>query len=786
MPQTKTVKPARKHVTTACIPCRDGKCDGSKPSCKNCESKNKDCTYRQRNDKRKIPVRVAVSLLASRVAVLSQHIQNAGFGVPAMDKNDRDTLRGILQSLGIACENVLSDENTSHSAGASFPGSQRPVDTTRFVAHDQTNITSPQPPAPGCDNYHPGGDLPPLHERSAGPSQLSESYRMHVVTPTQFPPNVDVIPSENPETDSEDEVTDQFACRLGRVQLTHDGQLRYFGSTSNLNLLDVSDDIRNFTSSLFQKDAQDTLEDLGLNIEVEEAFEKHLLQLYFAWQDPCLHVVDSEAFWKAKNQNRYEGLTSAYYSQALCDAMCAMGAAYEPKYHPDLVTFPRSLSQFFGDRAKALLELEIENPSLATIQALVICSNYEASGTRDTRGWLYSGMAMRLAFDQGLHLDVTPYVEKGIITAEECKIRRTVFWSSSLNDQFWGYYLGRSVRSPVAGVSVRKPCWNDRSPMSQQAPRWRSYGCSQVNIQGIANPSDMIFQQWIALYDLMSPVTDVLYGCLEISRTALQELTADTVARLLAWKNNLPNDLNVDATKESYYYLPHVLTLHLQYYQFMIHCHRPYISKNHIQPRPLQGPGPGHARRMCLESAISIVKVLNMYERRYSFRKANVQMVSYVFSAALILMFVTVPGQSSTQHSDLVRYLSTCFWALDEMGTCFENAKRTSRFLSTLQQQWHKRKRGMAQKGAKRGPENENSPGKHPKRSRNTAGTQNWLGDNLCSSAELGVPVAVDSPISHETHDLSFFGDNGPDLVEFMDPELCNILLSDGIPRAMN
>jgi hypothetical protein len=224
----------------------------------------------------------------------------------------------------------------------------------------------------------------------------------------------------------------------------------------------------------------------------------------------------------------------------------------------------------------------------------------------------------------------------------------------------------------------------------------------------------------------------------------------------------------------------------LQYYQFMIHCHRPYISKNHIQPRPLQGPGPGHARRMCLESAISIVKVLNMYERRYSFRKANVQMVSYVFSAALILMFVTVPGQSSTQHSDLVRYLSTCFWALDEMGTCFENAKRTSRFLSTLQQQWHKRKRGMAQKGAKRGPQNENSPGKHPKRSRNTAGTQNWLGDNLCSSAELGVPVAVDSPISHETHDLSFFGDNGPDLVEFMDPELCNILLSDGIPRAMN
>lgn len=69
-----------------------------------------------------------------------------------------------------------------------------------------------------------------------------------------------------------------------------------------------------------------------------------------------------------------------------------MGAAYEPRYHPNLVTYPRPLSQFFGDRSKALLELEIENPSLATIQTLVIISNYEASGARDTRGWLYSGM----------------------------------------------------------------------------------------------------------------------------------------------------------------------------------------------------------------------------------------------------------------------------------------------------------------------------------------------------------------------------------------------------------
>lgn len=115
------------------------------------------------------------------------------------------------------------------------------------------------------------------------------------------------------------------------------------------------------------------------------------------------------------------------------------------------MTFPRSLAEFFGDRAKTLLESELENPCLATIQALVILSAYEASCTRDTKGWLYSGepkrsaisaflltwagMAMRLAFDLGLHLDMTPYVERGTIPYMNYDVRRTTFWAVYMSEQ---------------------------------------------------------------------------------------------------------------------------------------------------------------------------------------------------------------------------------------------------------------------------------------------------------------------------------------------------------------
>ncbi len=237
----------------------------------------------------------------------------------------------------------------------------------------------------------------------------------------------------------------------------------------------------------------------------------------------------------------------------------------------------------------------------------------------------------------------------------------------------------------------------------------------------------------------------------------------------------------------------------MQYYQLMIHCHRPYISKNYIQPQPPQGPGSSHARTMCIESAIAIAKVLMIYERLYGFRKANVQMVSFTFSAALILIFTTVPSSSSSSSSSQLRrpdkehtrYLGTCFWALDEMGYCFENAKRTSSFLSTLQQQWHKRRRAVTEKGKKGASErhhlqwntgpttpSENGPP-------NTQGFSGYDQFRLSRQTTSG-PIDLDpSAGGYWTQDYASVSEEALDMIDFMDPDLCNILLSEGIPRAL-
>jgi hypothetical protein len=49
------------------------------------------------------------------------------------------------------------------------------------------------------------------------------------------------------------------------------------------------------------------------------------------------------------------------------------------------------LSEYFARRAKAILEIELDEPQVATVQGLVVLSSYEAAATRDTRAWVFSG-----------------------------------------------------------------------------------------------------------------------------------------------------------------------------------------------------------------------------------------------------------------------------------------------------------------------------------------------------------------------------------------------------------
>lgn len=131
----------------------------------------------------------------------------------------------------------------------------------------------------------------------------------------------------------------------------------------------------------------------------------------------------------------------------------------------------------------------------------------------------------------------------------------------------------------------------------------------------------------------------------------------------------------------------------MQYHQNIIYAHRPWMSKSHLQPQPPKGPGYTHAREMCVQSAIAISKILNMYESRYSLRSINVKAVSITSSAVLLLLFAAVSNYPSQSQADIARYLSTCFRALDEFALSWQSAQRAKDLLVNLHRQWEIRTR---------------------------------------------------------------------------------------------
>lgn len=83
-----------------------------------------------------------------------------------------------------------------------------------------------------------------------------------------------------------------------------------------------------------------------------------------------------------------ESHTNAHKPHVNIIRSCAIGASLAVGENLGL---PEPASEHFSAKAKALLDIEMDSPTIATVQALVIMSASEAASTRDTRGWLYSG-----------------------------------------------------------------------------------------------------------------------------------------------------------------------------------------------------------------------------------------------------------------------------------------------------------------------------------------------------------------------------------------------------------
>lgn len=123
------------------------------------------------------------------------------------------------------------------------------------------------------------------------------------------------------ERDCTNVLVKELADRLGSLRIGPGGRIQYYGPTSNFNLVDMGAPDNLTVHRSVRHHGPDYLDRLDMGNDVPSSLEDHLVNLYFTWQDPALHVVKRLTYENAKATWREKESDTPYFSESLQNAM---------------------------------------------------------------------------------------------------------------------------------------------------------------------------------------------------------------------------------------------------------------------------------------------------------------------------------------------------------------------------------------------------------------------------------------------------------------------------------
>ena len=343
----------------------------------------------------------------------------------------------------------------------------------------------------------------------------------------------------------------------------------------------------------------------------------HLLDLHWNRQHHTFLLTYRPAFMR--------DLVSGgpYCSKFLVNAVFASASKYssrsELRHDP---SDPRTSGARFFRRCAELLVREnlFERSSIPTIVGLLLLGSAFLARGELSKSWLYSGFAMRMIYDLGLHLDC----RKPGYDAEDLEIRRRVFWGAFICDKLQSLYLGRPVAIQLrdAHVSI------DFMDTMEELDLWTPYvdpkypdmdylPCLPTPVHSVST-----FQQLCLLSKLMTKIIKRFYfvgAKTSNAQSSLQSLDEG----LSFWYRNLPRALVFQPWSEDPEFSqklvsPNIIILNTTYHSLVILLHRPFMSDGHLRSTS----PPANSWNKCTIAAKNITSIMRAYRSAYALRGA--------------------------------------------------------------------------------------------------------------------------------------------------------------------
>ncbi|KAG1151176.1 hypothetical protein G6F37_004737 [Rhizopus arrhizus] len=459
-------------------------------------------------------------------------------------------------------------------------------------------------------------------------------------------------PKVNHTTDSDD---------LSNMDsIDESGQLRYYGKTSGFYMLRTS---KKFEDRLLHFNLKKDQSLPSLDVDPLEMPPKdlsdHLLDLYFKNFYVLLPIVHKKSFMQSLDQNQVPPL--------LLNAMYAVASRVSPD--PRVLTDTSKLEtagDVFFERARILLNLEWDSFKLYTVQSLLLMSSHQNGALRTTRGWLYSGMAIRMSQNLGLHRNCDSWN----ITAVEKEERKRVFYCCFVVDRLACAMHGRSPIIDDRDYDTPYPSESDQDDISR-VPRV------------IEN-----FYYLIQLCEILGEVIRDLYMVKGRKHLSLMSSPDSIVSaldkKLNKWMVSLPPSLqyrppNTRLNEKAPAPTIELCQLHMLFYTTLILTHRPFISGHTQIPSYSVFP----SASICTFAANKISDITESLLIESRLTHVNNYALFFMFTAGIIFIYNAASSDTMFAFEAKIS-INKIIRAMDEVEKTWITSARHCNILSAL------------------------------------------------------------------------------------------------------
>ncbi|KAG1760291.1 fungal-specific transcription factor domain-containing protein [Suillus occidentalis] len=747
----------RRRSSKACDQCRKSKCKceraGDGEACKSCIMLGTPCTFLGPSRKRGPPkgyidaiearLHQTEALLGVLLAVEAEHGESVlnelhdALAREILNRVDSSTY-GVKGRKGgntkprpnnvTATEGSVIDIQSTHPSNEWQDRVVSLLSSSLSLSHPSSSQS--RPPTSGAISFNNPRTIQLSQSRTSPSLLLDDNGRRQRRRLAQAPAS----------TDSEDE--DDVVDAVGQLSLNEDEQVRYHGKASGLYLLGrfpkarvwpplppsatSSTPIENnspLTSlSVMDRDLSSIMPDL--------AAQEHLLDIYFTYVHSAFPVLHKEAFWDGykAHQNPSTADTPSPASDGhsskspspfhrarrnisplLLLSMFSIAERYSPSSSlPPSSPTLSSASSFreptpmwtAGDQyfnvAKKLLDNTYASSLPSTVQALLLLGYREIGIGAMAQAWVYTGMAVRMAQDLGMHRAADGWARADVgrlFGPRELQERRRIWWGCVVLDGYVSTYIGRPLAIferdydtllPGEDESEEMELW---TPHESPPPDSRGHGYPpsaemRSSITGRVlssfNASATLFY---VLATILSKLVQSMYAIHPVTSRHAEAVQLEEL--LNKWYLDLPEHLQL---KQGTVVPPHILTLHMQYWCTTLLLHRPFIrnayllnkgKSDNVDDVEACATSKKHYE-LCVGAANHISSIVSSYREKYSLQRAPVFLCFYIFTAGI--MHVTSTSIFPNDPQSRIG-LFRCMDALQDMEVVWPSAARANELL---------------------------------------------------------------------------------------------------------